>query len=196
MRTHLAVSLGAGALALSGAAATVYGLTAAPASHPSQTTSSTNLAIQAAAQDSTVTPLATITRAKVIANAKTWHPHTAQRVPYSQSRTHNGYRTDCSGYASMALALGKPGLNTVGLAGSSVTTRIKMSALKQGDLIIDATGTSNTRHVVIFEKWANSAHSSYWEYEQRGSYGTDHRTRTYGLASGSQYHAYHPKKLV
>ncbi|MGH3377994.1 MAG: NlpC/P60 family protein [Actinoallomurus sp.] len=196
MRTHLAVSLGAGALALSGAAATIYGLIAAPSSHPSQTASSTNLAIQAAAQDNAVTPLATISRAKVIANAKTWHPHTSQRVPYSQSKTHNGYRTDCSGYASMSLALGKPGLNTVGLANSSVTTRIKMSQLKQGDLIIDATGTSNTRHVVIFEKWANSAHSSYWEYEQRGSYGTDHRTRTYGLASGSEYHAYHPKKLV
>jgi hypothetical protein len=132
----------------------------------------------------------------VLANAKTWHPHTAQRVPYSQSKTHNGYRTDCSGYASMALALGKPGLNTVGLAKSSVTKRIAMSALKPGDLVIDATGTSNTRHVVIFEKWANSAHTSYWEYEQRGSYGTDHRTRTYGLSSGSQYHAYHPKKLV
>jgi hypothetical protein len=194
MRTHLAVRVGAGALALSGAAAAVYGLTAAPASHPSQR-SSTNLAVQAAAQ-APVTTLATITRAKVIANAKTWHPHTSSRVPYSQSKTHGGYRTDCSGYASMALALGKPGLNTVGLAKSSVTTRIAMSQLKQGDLIIDATGTSNTRHVVIFEKWANSAHTSYWEYEQRGSYGTDHRTRTYGLASGSQYHAYHPKKLV
>ena len=117
-------------------------------------------------------------------------------MPYSQSKTHNGYRTDCSGYASMALALGKPGLNTVGLAKSSVTTRIKMSQLKQGDLVIDATGTSNTRHVVIFEKWANSKHTSYWEYEQRGSYGTDHRTRTYGLSSGSQYHAYRPKKIV
>jgi hypothetical protein len=195
MRTHLAVRVGAGALALSGAAAAVYGLTAAPASHPSQT-SSTNIAVQAAAQDKAVTPLATISRAKVIANAKTWHPHTSSRVPYSQSKTHGGYRTDCSGYASMALALGKPGLNTVGLAKSSVTTRIKMSQLKQGDLVIDATGTSSTRHVVIFEKWANSAHSSYWEYEQRGGYGTDHRTRTYGLSSGSQYHAYHPKKLV
>jgi len=194
MRTHLAVRVGAGVLALSGAAAAVYGLTAAPASHPSQT-SSTNLAVQAAAQ-APVTTLATITRAKVIANAKTWHPHTSSRVPYSQSKTHGGYRTDCSGYASMALALGKPGLNTVGLAKSSVSTRIKMSQLKQGDLVIDATGNSNTRHVVIFEKWANSKHTSYWEYEQRGSYGTDHRTRTYGLASGSQYHAYHPKKLV
>jgi hypothetical protein len=205
MRTHLAVRIGAGALALSGAAAAVYGFTATPASPASQTRTA-GVAVQAAAQQKAlpqtaagqkaVTALATITRAKVLANAKTWHPHTAQRVPYSQAKTHNGYRTDCSGYASMALGLGKPGLNTVGLAGSSTSTRIAMSALKPGDLIIDATGNSNTRHVVIFEKWANSKHTAYWEYEQRGSYGTDHRTRTYGLSSGSQYHAYHPKKLV
>jgi hypothetical protein len=193
MRTHLAVSIGA--LALSGAAAAVYALGAIPASHSSQP-GTTGLAVQAATQDKAVTTLATISRAKIIANAKTWHPHTARRVPYSQSRTHNGYRTDCSGYASMALQLGKPGLNTVGLAASSVSTRIRMSQLKQGDLVIDATGTSNTRHVVIFEKWANSAHTSYWEYEQRGGYGTDHRTRSYGLSSGSQYHAYRPKKIA
>jgi hypothetical protein len=194
MRRYLAVRVGAGALALSGTAAAVYGLTV-PSSH-SSSSGSRNLAVQAAAQGGTVKAAATITRAKIIANAQTWHPHTAQRVPYSQAKTHNGYRTDCSGYASMALQLGKPGPNTVGLASSSVSTRISMSALKQGDLVIDATGTSNTRHVVIFEKWANSAHTSYWEYEQRGSYGTDHRTRTYGLTSGSQYHAYRPKKIA
>jgi len=35
----------------------------------------------------------------VIANAKTWlNPP----VPYSQTAYHNGYRTDCSGYVSMA----------------------------------------------------------------------------------------------
>jgi hypothetical protein len=48
---------------------------------------------------------------------------------------------------------------------------------------------------VIFVKWANSKHTSYWEYEQRGSYGTDYRTRTYGLSSGSEYHAYRAKKI-
>ncbi len=145
---------------------------------------------------STVTPLATISRAQVIANAATWHPHTSERVPYSQTATHNGYRTDCSGYVSMALALGRPGPNTVALAGSEYTTRITMSQLEAGDLVIDTTGDSSSRHVVIFEKWTNRAHTSYWEYEQRGGYGTDHRTRTYGLAAGSQYHAYHAKKVV
>jgi cell wall-associated NlpC family hydrolase len=194
MRTHLAVRIGAAGVALSGAVAAVYGLATPAAAHASQLSPASST-VQAAPQDKAVTPLATITAAQELANAQTWHPHTAQRVPYSQSATHNGYRTDCSGYASMALALGKPGLNTVGLAGSATSTRIAMSQLRPGDLVIDASGDSNTRHVVIFEKWANSAHSSYWEYEQRGSYGTDHRTNTYGLSSGSQFHAYHPKKL-
>ncbi|MCO5994114.1 hypothetical protein [Actinoallomurus rhizosphaericola] len=111
-------------------------------------------------------------------------------------RTHGGYRTDCSGYASMALALSKPGPNTVGLASKTYSTRISMASLQTGDLVIDATGNNHTRHVVIFERWVNSkTKKSYWAYEQHGGYGTDHRVLTYGLSSGSQYHAYRPKKI-
>jgi len=121
-------------------------------------------------------------------------------VPYSQSTAagdlFKGYRRDCSGFASWALAYAKPGTNTVGLASSTYTTHMSsMQNLKMGDLVIDATGTSTTRHVVIFEKWANSAHSSYWAYEQSGDGGTHHRTRTYGLGS-DQYDPYRPKKLA
>lgn len=145
------------------------------------------------ASASVITPA--ISASQVFANAETWHPHTASRIPYSQTAYHNGYRTDCSGYASMALGLATPGLNTVGLAASSVSDPIAMGSLAPGDLVIDSTGDSNTRHVVIFEKWVDSSHSSYWEYEQRGSYGTDHRTVNYGLTSGSEYHAYKPHVL-
>jgi hypothetical protein len=141
----------------------------------------------------TVTPA--ISAAQVFANAETWHPHTDQRVPYSQTATHNGYRTDCSGYASMALGLGAPGLNTVGLADGSVSDPISMGSLQPGDLVIDSTGDSNTRHVVIFQNWTDGSHSSYMAYEQRGGYGTDHRTLTYGLDSGSEFHAYQPHAL-
>jgi hypothetical protein len=139
---------------------------------------------------------ATITRSQVITRAKSWHPHTAKRIPYSQNKTHGGYRTDCSGYASMALALSKPGPNTVGLASKTYSTRISMSSLLKGDLVIDAAGNNHTRHVVIFDHWVNSkTKKSYYAYEQRGSYGTDYRVRTYGLSKGSQYHAYRPKKI-
>lgn len=140
-------------------------------------------------------PPGTITRAQVLARATLWHPHTGRRVPYSQLTTHDGYRTDCSGYVSMALSLGKPGPITVGLASNAVSTPIAMAQLQPGDLVIDASGDNHTRHALIFVRWADGRHSSYWEYEQRGGYGTDYRTRTYGLVAGSEYHAYRPKKL-
>ncbi|TDB80971.1 peptidoglycan endopeptidase [Actinomadura sp. KC216] len=134
-------------------------------------------------------------RSRVIARARTWNPGTDDRVRYSQVRSHNGYRADCSGFVSMTLGLEKPGPNTQGLTSSRYTERIDMDDLKKGDLVMDAQGTNTTRHVVIFEKWANKDRTSYWAYEQRGRYGTDYRERDYGLDSGSQYKAYRPKNL-
>ncbi|MET7637323.1 hypothetical protein [Streptomyces sp. NPDC005438] len=135
-----------------------------------------------------------ISRATVIKRAKTWlTANNGSQVPYSQSKTFQGYRTDCSGYASMALKYGKPGTNTVGLATSDFTSKIKMANLKKGDLVIDAKGSNTTRHVVIFEKWTSSAKNKYWAYEQRGGHGTDHRKLTYGLGS-DEFDAYRPKK--
>lgn len=135
-------------------------------------------------------------RLAVINRAKSWNPNTPQRVPYSQTRYRNGYRTDCSGYASMALGLPAPGPNTVALASSAYSRPIPMSELRMGDLVIDAIGDANNRHVVIFEKWANAERTSYWAYEQRGGYGTDHRVLTYGIKAGSEYRAYRPKVLA
>ncbi|TYK46872.1 hypothetical protein [Actinomadura decatromicini] len=134
-------------------------------------------------------------RDRVIELAKSWRPGTDERVRYSQTNSYQGYRTDCSGYVAMTLGLAKPGPNTVGLTSSRYTERITMSELKKGDLVMDAQGTNTTRHVVIFEKWANDDHTSYWAYEQRGRYGTDYRTRDYGLNAGSEYKAYRPKNL-
>jgi hypothetical protein len=192
MRLPSKISIGAGAVALAGVSAFgVYGL----GSGASASVDRSSATVTAPQHLTAAAAASTITRATVLARAKTWHPHTSSRVPYSQSRTHGGYRTDCSGYASMTLALGKPGLNTVGLAASSMSTRISMASLKAGDLVIDSTGTNTTRHVVIFVKWTSSKHTAYYEYEQRGGYGTDYRIENYGLSKGSQYHAYQPKKL-
>lgn len=100
-----AVLIGASSLALAGG--TVFGLVGAsgqagPAA-PVQ-------GVQLQAADAKVAAAAApkVTRDQVIANAKTWNPHTSSRVPYSQSKTHGGYRTDCSGYASMTLRLPSP----------------------------------------------------------------------------------------
>ena len=147
----------------------------------------------AAASASTV-EAAAYSRDTTIARAKRWlTANNGSQVPYSQVNYWNGWRQDCSGYVSMALQLGKPGTNTVGLASSTYTYRIKMRNLKKGDLVIDPVGSSTSRHVVIFHKWANDTHTRYGAYEQRGGHGTDHRRLSYGIGQ-DQYDAYRPKK--
>lgn len=143
----------------------------------------------------TRTVAGSITPTTVINRARTWlTANNGRRVPYSQSRTFQGYRTDCSGYVSMALMLSKPGPNTVALTGTSYTTRFhSKQTLLKGDLIIDAKGGSTARHVVIFEKWTDATKTAYHAYEQRGGYGTDYSIRSYGLRA-DQYDFYRPKK--
>ncbi|MFC4530949.1 helix-turn-helix domain-containing protein [Sphaerisporangium dianthi] len=134
-------------------------------------------------------------RAEVTGRAGGWRPATARRVPYSQFKTYGGYRTDGSGYASMALGLPRPGPNTISLASSAYSRPIKMAELLQGDLVIDPVGGNTARAVVIFDKWANAAHTSYWAYQQRAGYGTDHRVVDHGLTSGTQFRAYRPVNI-
>ncbi|MFI6765834.1 hypothetical protein [Streptomyces sp. NPDC050355] len=138
-------------------------------------------------------------RQEALNRAATWlTADNGAQVPYSQAKVwKDGYRQDCSGYASMALGLPTPGTNTVGLATNrSLTRPISLGELKPGDLLIDAAGDNNNRHVVIFEKWNNDAHSSYTAYEQRGDHGTDHRTLTYGLPGGdAEFTPYRPVKF-
>ncbi|MFE7783748.1 hypothetical protein [Streptomyces nigrescens] len=138
-------------------------------------------------------------REEMLNRAATWlTANNGAQVPYSQAKVwKDGYRQDCSGYVSMALGLPTPGTNTVGLATNRDITRpLSVGELKPGDLLIDASGDNNTRHVVIFEKWNNDAHSSYTAYEQRGDHGTDHRTLTYGLPGGdAEFKPYRPVKF-
>ncbi|GAA0468721.1 hypothetical protein [Streptomyces olivaceiscleroticus] len=137
------------------------------------------------------------TRGEALQRAATWlTANNGAQVPYSQAKNwKDGYRQDCSGYVSMALNLGAPGTNTVGLTSSKITRPISVNELKPGDLLIDAAGDNNTRHVVMFEKWDNAAHTSYTAYEQRGGHGTDHRSLTYGLGGG-EFKPYRPVKFT
>jgi len=102
-----------------------------------------------------------------------WH---GGPVPYLSSGDpgtwFGGYRRDCSGYASMALGLPGPGLDTAGLAARSVP--IVKAALRPGDLLINP-APGGAAHVVIFERWADTTMSAYLGYEQSGSGGTHHR---------------------
>lgn len=133
-------------------------------------------------------------RRQTLQRAATWlTANNGRPVPYSQGlRWRGGHRQDCSGYASMALGLPTLGETTVGLADRRRSHPIAMGELQPGDLVIDAIGDNNTRHVVIFEKGDDPAHRSYTAYEQRSVHGTSHRSLTYGLAAGSEYKAYRP----
>ncbi|GGM91573.1 hypothetical protein GCM10011609_31060 [Lentzea pudingi] len=139
---------------------------------------------------------APIYRYEIINRANSWlTANNGTRVPYSQSlKWTDGYRQDCSGYASMAAKLDKvpDAPNTVALNTSTWTFSISMSELKRGDLVIDALGDGDNRHVVIFDRWTDSAKTRYFAYEQRGDWGTDYRSRTYGL---EPYSDYKPRRL-
>lgn len=96
----------------------------------------------------------TITRQRVISRAKHW---VARRVPYSQSRYHQGYRQDCSGFVSMAWQMGNS-YTTRSLP--SVARRISLKKVRVGDAIL-APG-----HVTIFGGWKNRAKRQYYAYEE------------------------------
>lgn len=88
-------------------------------------------------------------------NAETWlHPP----IPYSQQNWYNGYRTDCSGYVSMAWGLGS---SYVTWTLPQVSYQINKNDLQSGDILLNI-----DEHVLIFDKWANSDKSYYYAYEQ------------------------------
>lgn len=57
-----------------------------------------------------------------------------KHVPYNGSGTHDGYRTDCSGFVSMCWELAKPGLDTRTF--HSASHNITKNELLGGDAII------------------------------------------------------------
>ena len=148
---------------------------------------STAVAVSPAAQAAG----APIYRYEVIDRARSWlTANNGVRVPYDQGRNWtDGYRMDCSGYASMAARLDKSGPNTEQLNTSTWTFSITMSSLKRGDLIIDAIGDGDNRHAVIFDRWTDSSKTRYMAFEQRGGHGTDWRSLQYGLEPYSDYKA-------
>lgn len=135
-----------------------------------------------------------VTRQEMINRAKTWlTANNGGPVPYSQDLRWGAeqYRQDCSGYVSMAAKIGAPGQRTVELY-DTYSTEISKNDLRWGDIVVDPVGTGTTRHVVIFDKWADPYKTRYWAYEQRDVHGTTYRTVNYGLVAGD---GYFPRKL-
>lgn len=121
------------------------------------------------------------------ARAAVWVKHD---VPYSQSATFDGYRTDCSGYVSMAWGLARPGLNTRTLR--RVGDFITKPELRRGDALL-----SPTTHVVLFDKWADAGRTSYWGYEESSSQGAVYRVIPFPYWPGyGQFKPFHKRGLT
>jgi putative cell wall-binding protein len=129
-------------------------------------------------------PAVAIHRSVAISRGRAW---LYDKVPYSQSRTHEGYRTDCSGFTSMCWAIGKPGLSTRTLY--QVSSTIATAQLQPGDAMCDP-----GHHVFIFLRWANSAHTQLYSLEEASTkLGTVSRLRTTATLTG--YHPYRFKSI-
>ncbi|MYS87992.1 FG-GAP-like repeat-containing protein [Embleya scabrispora] len=128
-----------------------------------------------------------ISRSEVIARARTW---VAAGVPYSmtsyRSDANGRYRTDCSGFVSMAWHLASSSANNYGeTTGTLVnfTFSIAKESLKPGDVLLNP-DPGAAGHVVIFNGWVNAEHTRYDAYEQAGSVGAVHREVPYPYFSG------------
>ncbi len=122
-----------------------------------------------------------MTRSQALTRARSW---LETRVPYSQERCYRNkygdYRTDCSGFVSMAWGLGGSAWTGNLDEKSSVIAR---SALKPGDALLRYTGNPRQNHVALFVKWADEAHTRPVVIEQTGSRDTIKNTWSQSNAS-------------
>lgn len=121
---------------------------------PAQATAGKDVAApQPLAVSAAVSPGPAISRSEVISRAQTW---VAAQVPYSQQAYHGGYRTDCSGFVSMALKTNGSywtgNLHEIG-------TPIAFNDLRPGDFLNyhNPANPNNGSHVVIFDRWVGAA---------------------------------------
>ncbi|MBM6401907.1 hypothetical protein [Phycicoccus sonneratiae] len=130
-----------------------------------------------------------IKRSDVMDRARNW---VNRNVQYDQKATAGGpdgvyrWRTDCSGFVSMALKLGPTGIgcpNTTSLAGSTHSTGIAKADLKAGDYLV-----RSGVHCVLFQMWGNAAKTTLWVFEL-GSPSTDMNHRKANLSEFSSYTA-------
>lgn len=93
-------------------------------------------------------------------------------VPYSQLKSYAGYRTDCSGYVSMAW---KTGGSYSTRSFHLVTKRIPTSQLQPGDALLKA-----GYHIRLFYRWLDEDRTRYVAYES--AYGKIAGTRVHSIS--------------
>jgi len=84
-------------------------------------------------------------------------------VSYSQSRSYQGYRTDCSGFVSMCWKTGTS-YTTLSYSQGVASSVISYAALKPGDALVRRSNGSG--HIVLFLGWNDAAKTSACVLEQ------------------------------
>lgn len=135
-------------------------------------------------------------RQEIIKRANTW---VERGVPYSQSAYTNDpngkqYRTDCSGFVSMAWGLDQS-LTTVTLP--TVAHPISKDELQPGDILLKGGPGSggNNGHVVIFNGWTDETHTAYYGLEEAGGVGATARVISYPYDGDGSYVPYRKNGL-
>ena len=165
-RSAMCVAAAAAAAALVGVAATAAN--AAPVAHAASAAVTPNSSVNGS-----------ISASEILSRAASWNgtPYSTTAFKYGPGNDIS-YRTDCSGYVSMALHLSSS-RTTVTLP--SVVHSIGKADLQPGDIIgvLGPNTDGNAGHVLIFDGWANSAHTQYNAWENSGDAGVHHPTIPY-----------------
>lgn len=142
--------------------------------------------------DQPISPTSVKSRQEILERANFWaqNPRPYSMTNYSPGPNGGMYRTDCSGFVSMAWGLPAPGLSTVTLPG--VSHQIPKDDLQPGDILLKGgAGTEGAYgHVVLFLGWTDDSHTSYHAVEQAGGVGTTSRVISYPYDHDSSYVPY------
>jgi hypothetical protein len=121
-----------------------------------------------------------ITRATVLARAQTWMD---THVRYSQAKYYGGYRTDCSGYASMCWRTGTSWSTS---SFHHVSHPITVAELRPGDAL------HKVGHIRVFYGWVDDAHTMYVAYEQTSSSAASGTVTNIKYIATDLANGYHP----
>ncbi|WP_144124598.1 hypothetical protein [Catellatospora sichuanensis] len=132
-----------------------------------------------------------ITRMQILARAAIWAD---AQVGYSQLKFRKGWRTDCSGYVSMAWELGRNhwtgDLHQVG-------ERVDFEEMRPGDMLLyhNRARPKDGSHVVLFERWVGEPGGDFVMYEQTPP-SVKHRTWSDSGYSRKKYKSYRYRNVV
>ncbi|WP_155373586.1 NlpC/P60 family protein [Catellatospora vulcania] len=132
-----------------------------------------------------------ITRMQILARAAIWAD---AAVGYSQLKFRKGWRTDCSGYVSMAWELGRNhwtgDLHQVG-------ERVDFADMRPGDMLLyhNRARPKDGSHVVLFERWVGEPGGDFVMYEQTPP-SVKHRTWSDSGYSRKRYKSYRYRNVI